>query len=121
MRRRTGDCRETRLTLVAGGTCASPRLRQSLAALGSVYGLNEKQISSSPVPQCLREKSSSDSHPAGRTFHFPSGLSSSAGSSTRSPKIEVLIIAIINIANCLVGLNSANMNGNIEQQLINIV
>ncbi|MFM7737897.1 MAG: hypothetical protein ACKO9H_00705, partial [Planctomycetota bacterium] len=63
VRRRTGGCRETRLTLVAGGTCASPRLRQSLAALGSVYGLNEKQISSSPVPQCLREKSSSDSHP----------------------------------------------------------
>jgi hypothetical protein len=51
----------------------------------------------------------------------PSGPSSSAGSSTKSPKIDVLIIAIIKIANCRVGLNWASMNGSIEQQLISIV
>lgn len=54
-------------------------------------------------------------------FHFPSGLSSSAGSSIKSPRIEVLIMAIINIANCRVGLKSANMKGSIEQQLISMV
>ena len=32
---------KTRLTLMVGRTCAAPRLRQSLAALGSGYGLNE--------------------------------------------------------------------------------
>jgi hypothetical protein len=35
--------------------------------------------------------------------------------------MEVLIIAIISIANCRVGLNAANINGNIEQQLISMV
>jgi hypothetical protein len=54
-------------------------------------------------------------------FHFPSGLKSNAGSSTRSPRIDVLIMAIISMANCRVGLKAANMNGTIEQQLISIV
>ena len=52
---------------------------------------------------------------------LPSGLSNNAGNNTKSPKIELLIIAIINVANCRVGLNSANKNGNIEQQLMSIV
>ena len=35
--------------------------------------------------------------------------------------MELLIIAIISVANCLVGLNSASRNGSIEQQLMSMV
>jgi hypothetical protein len=35
--------------------------------------------------------------------------------------MELPIIAIIKQANCFVGTKSANMNGNIEKQLINMV
>jgi hypothetical protein len=35
---------KTRLTFNTDRTCAAPRLRQSLAALGSGYGLNERGL-----------------------------------------------------------------------------
>ena len=42
-RRRTGGWREDPADNDTGRTCAAPRLRQSLAALGCGYGLNEKR------------------------------------------------------------------------------
>jgi hypothetical protein len=53
--------------------------------------------------------------------HRPRGLSNNAGNKTKSPRMELPIIAIIKHANCFVGTKSENMNGSIERQLINMV